>query len=54
MLSLVTIMNTIYRAFGSQGSSDGRFNYPWGVTTDCLGFIFVCDKENNRICGKLK
>ena len=37
------------RAFGSQGTSDGKFNYPWGVTTDALGFIYVCDKENHRV-----
>jgi tripartite motif-containing protein 71 len=37
------------RAFGSQGTSDGRFNYPWGITTDALGFIYVCDKENHRV-----
>ena len=28
---------------------EGRFNYPWGVTTDALGFIYVCDKENHRV-----
>lgn len=32
------------RVFGSQGSADGKFSYPWGVTTDALGFIYVCDK----------
>ncbi len=32
------------RVFGSQGTSDGKFSYPWGVTTDALGFIYVCDK----------
>lgn len=37
------------RAFGSQGSGDGKFNYPWGLTTDALGFIYVCDKENHRV-----
>jgi tripartite motif-containing protein 71 len=37
------------RAFGSQGTADGKFNYPWGITTDALGFIYVCDKENHRI-----
>lgn len=42
------------RSFGSQGSSDGRFNYPWGITTDALGFIYVCDKENHRIQVKKK
>lgn len=37
------------RAFGSQGTGDGKFNYPWGITTDALGFIYVCDKENHRV-----
>lgn len=37
------------RSFGSQGTADGRFNYPWGITTDALGFIYVCDKENHRV-----
>lgn len=37
------------RAFGSQGTADGKFNYPWGITTDALGFIYVCDKENHRV-----
>jgi len=37
------------RTFGSQGAADGKFNYPWGITTDSMGFIYVCDKENHRI-----
>ena len=37
------------RTFGSQGSDNGKFNYPWGICTDSLGFIYVCDKENHRI-----
>lgn len=39
------------RVFGSQGTSDGKFSYPWGVTTDALGFIYVCDKviDNSAI-----
>lgn len=37
------------RSFGTQGIADGKFNYPWGVTTDALGFIYVCDKENHRV-----
>lgn len=36
------------RAFGGQGSGDGKFQYPWGVATDVLGFIYVCDKDNHR------
>lgn len=26
-----------------------QFSYPWGITTDSLGFIYVCDKENHRV-----
>ena len=37
------------RAFGSQGTVDGKFSYPWGITTDNLGLIYVCDKENHRV-----
>lgn len=37
------------RAFGAQGTADGKFNYPWGITTDSMGFIYVADKENHRI-----
>ncbi|KAF0303942.1 RING finger protein nhl-1 [Amphibalanus amphitrite] len=37
------------RSFGQNGTMEGRFNYPWGVTTDALGFIYVCDKENHRV-----
>jgi len=37
------------RSFGSQGSvGDSKFNYPWGVTTDALGFIYVCDKVHTN------
>ena len=44
------------RAFGSQGTVDGKFSYPWGITTDNLGLIYVCDKENHRVqvCNCLK
>ena len=37
------------RSFGCQGTGDGKFSYPWGITTDPLGFIYVCDKENHRV-----
>lgn len=42
------------RAFGSQGTADGKFNYPWGICTDSMGFIYVTDKENHRIQVRLK
>ena len=41
----MAIFETIY----FQGSDNGKFNYPWGICTDSLGFIYVCDKENHRI-----
>ena len=37
------------RTFGGDGRSDGKFQCPWGLTTDSLGFIYVCDKENHRV-----
>ena len=41
----MAVFETIY----FQGSDNGKFNYPWGICTDSLGFIYVCDKENHRI-----
>ena len=41
----MAMFETIY----FQGSDNGKFNYPWGICTDSLGFIYVCDKENHRI-----
>ena len=40
---------TIFETIMLQGSDNGKFNYPWGICTDSLGFIYVCDKENHRI-----
>ena len=39
----------IFETICFQGSDNGKFNYPWGICTDSLGFIYVCDKENHRI-----
>lgn len=35
--------------FGSQGSGDGQFQQPFGVSTDSDGNIYVVDKYNSRI-----
>ncbi len=35
--------------FGGQGSGDGEFNSPQGVTTDTAGNIYVVDRMNHRI-----
>ncbi|XP_002732700.1 uncharacterized protein LOC100377716 [Saccoglossus kowalevskii] len=36
-------------SFGSRGSEDGKFLYPFGVATDNHGNIYVCDYGNSRI-----
>ncbi len=35
--------------WGSQGSGNGQFNYPFGVATDSSGNVYVADTRNNRI-----
>ena len=36
------------QSFGSSGSSQGQFSYPWGIATDGVGNIFVADRDNHR------
>ncbi len=63
-LLLVTLMSTsatIVHAFegcnvcvfelkwGSSGSGDGEFLFPWGVAVDSSGNVYVADTSNNRI-----
>jgi DNA-binding beta-propeller fold protein YncE len=35
--------------WGSQGSGDGQFNLPYGITTDADGNVYVADTDNNRV-----
>ena len=35
--------------FGSNGSGDGRFSNPYGITLDASGNIYVVDSNNNRV-----
>ncbi len=35
--------------WGSQGSSPGQFNLPWGAATDKAGNVYVADWRNDRI-----
>ena len=37
------------RSFGTQGSGQGRFDWPCGVTVDGEGNILVADTSNNHI-----
>jgi len=36
-------------SFGSEGQTDGTFEYPNGVATDKRAHIYVTDRENNRV-----
>jgi len=44
-----TNSGTFLTSWGSGGSGDGQFNYPWGVAVDGSGNVFVGDRDNNRI-----
>ena len=42
----VQILNadlTFSSSFGSHGSGDGQFNYPWDVAFDSTGNVYVAD-----------
>ena len=38
------------RMIGSRGSNNGQFNYPYQLTTDTIGRVFIADFGNDRIC----
>ena len=40
---------TFSHVFGSSGSKQGQFQYPYDVTIDSKGFVYVADRGNNRI-----
>ena len=40
---------TFIRAWGSKGTANGQFNFPWGIAVDSSGSVFVADTYNNRI-----
>ena len=37
------------RGFGSQGSAEGQFDFPCGVTADLDGHVVVADADNHRL-----
>ena len=48
-VSVFTIEGGYVTTFGHKGSSAGQFNVPIAVCVDSDGFVYVCDKYNNRI-----
>jgi DNA-binding beta-propeller fold protein YncE len=44
-----TSTGTYLTQWGSPGSGDGQFNFPYGVATDADGNVYVADTFNHRI-----
>ena len=40
---------TFSSKFGSKGSGNGQFNYPWDVASDRSGCVYVVDYHNHRV-----
>lgn len=40
---------TLLASYGTRGTGPLQFQYPYAVTVDAQGFIYVGDKDNNRI-----
>ncbi|XP_064384352.1 E3 ubiquitin-protein ligase TRIM71-like [Halichondria panicea] len=40
---------TFSSKFGSKGSGNGQFSYPWNVASDCSGCVYVVDCNNHRV-----
>ena len=40
---------TFYSSFGSHGSGNGQFTYPWDVAFDSAGNVYVSDSNNHCI-----
>ena len=48
-VSVFTTEGEYVTTFGHKGTGEGEFNTPIGVCVDTHGFIYVCDRCNNRI-----
>ena len=48
-ISVFTAHGVFIRHFGHQGSGEGEFNKPYGITVDMLGNLYVSDSGNNRV-----
>ena len=40
---------TFSSKFGSRGSGDGQFNYPYDIASDSTGCVYVADCDNHRV-----
>ena len=40
----------LVRRIGGKGSNNGQFSYPFQLTTDTIGRVFIADYGNHRIC----
>ena len=40
---------TFHKLCGRKGKSEGFFDYPWGITCDSTGKVYVADTSNSRI-----
>ena len=48
-LSVFTTDGQFVRSFGEYGSSVGHFNDPYGITFDKEGYLYICDRSNDRL-----
>ena len=48
-LSVFTTDGQLVRSFGEYGSSVSQFNDPYGITFDREGYLYICDRSNNRL-----
>ena len=48
-VQILTRNLTFSSSFGSSGSGDGQFNYPWDVAFDSTGSVYIADNCNHRI-----
>ena len=48
-VSVFTTEGEYVTTFGHKGTGEGEFNVPIALSVDSDGFVYVCDRHNNRI-----